>query len=75
MAFSEGTLPLGNSFPCHDSGNLLREVAGGGSAVGCVPPRGTDLHGMSTAHEAMLEVIYMDTLARRPQGRAATLPG
>ena len=27
----------------------------------------------STAHEAMLEVIYVDTPARRPQGRAGEL--
>lgn len=72
MAFSEGTLPLG-SCSCHDSAELAPGSDGGDSAVGCVPPRGTDLHGMSTAHEAMLEVIYMDTLARRPQGRAGEL--
>ena len=72
MAFSEGTLPLG-SCSCHDSAELPPGSDGGDSAVGCVPPRGTDLHGMSTAHEAMLEVIYVDTPARRPQGRAGEL--
>ena len=69
VAFSAGTLPFG-SCSCHDSAELPPGSDGGDSAVGCMPPRGTDLHGMPTAQEAMLEVIYMDTPARRPQGRA-----
>lgn len=68
VSFSEVSLSF-SSCSCHDSAQLPPGSDGGDSDVGCVPPPGTELHEVSISNEAVLEVICMDTPARREQGR------
>ena len=72
VSFSEVALPF-SSCSCHDSAELPPGGDGGHSDVGRVPPQGTELHGVSVSNEAVLEVICMDTPARRRQGRVGEL--